>query len=75
VLDSLTEIEGGDGGELTFAERVGHDPDLDPVTGFVEVRLADWIGWREVGIPADLARSMSEGVRDYMRGLVEGDSP
>ena len=51
------------------------DPDAGPVRGFIEIRLADFMAWREVAIDAELARVMTEGVQQYMREITERDDP
>jgi hypothetical protein len=39
----------------------------------IEVRLADFMGWREVLIPADAARSMVESVQRYVLDTTQGE--
>lgn len=52
-------------------ERVRRDRDA-PI-GVIEVRLADFMGWREVLVPADVARSMFESVQRYVLDTTQGE--
>jgi hypothetical protein len=63
------ETETADG--RLILERVRRDRDA-PI-GMIEVRLADFMGWREVLIPADAARSMVESVQRYVLDTTQGE--
>jgi hypothetical protein len=42
-----------------------------PIRGVIEVRLPDFMGWREVLIPADLAQVLTESVQEYVRDITK----